>query len=53
MAKVVRTYHDSEKTKLKEEYYEIDGKKEGEYKLYWDNCQLWAICNYVDDIKQS
>ena len=29
MAKVVRTYHDKEKTKLKEEYYEINGKKEG------------------------
>jgi hypothetical protein len=29
MAKVIRTYHDDEKTKLREEYYEVDGKKEG------------------------
>ena len=29
MAKVVRTYYDLDKTKLKEEYYEVDGKKEG------------------------
>jgi hypothetical protein len=29
MAKVVRTYHDEEQTKLNEEYYEVNGKKEG------------------------
>ena len=29
MAKVVRTYHDEEQTKLQQEYYEINGKKEG------------------------
>jgi len=51
MAKVVRTYHDFKKIKLKEEYYEINGKKEGEYKKYHENgCgQLYIICNYIDD----
>jgi len=29
MAKLVRIYHDDEKTKLREEYYEVNGKKEG------------------------
>ena len=49
MAKVVRTYHDDEKTKLREEYYEINGKKEGLYKKYYYNGQLEVICNYTDD----
>jgi hypothetical protein len=48
MAKVVRTYHDVEKTIFKEEYYEIDGKKEGDYKLYDENGQLIGICNYIN-----
>ena len=29
MAKVVRTYYDEEQTKLAQEYYQVDGKKEG------------------------
>jgi antitoxin component YwqK of YwqJK toxin-antitoxin module len=33
MAKVVRTYYNNDV--LKEEYYEIDGKKEGVYKEYY------------------
>jgi antitoxin component YwqK of YwqJK toxin-antitoxin module len=37
MAKVVRTYYDENNTKLKEEYYEVDGKKEGVYKSYHEN----------------
>ena len=48
MAKVVRRYYDKEKTKLYEEYYEVNGKKEGEYKQYWDNERLYNICNYID-----
>jgi antitoxin component YwqK of YwqJK toxin-antitoxin module len=41
MARVVRTYYDDEKTKLREEYYEVDGKIEGEYKQYYQNgCEL-------------
>jgi len=49
MAKVVRTYYDNEQTKLKEEYYEINGKKEGIYKEYYNNGQLNVVCNYIDD----
>ncbi len=49
MAKVVRTFYDKEQTKLDEEYYEINGNKEGEYKQYWDNGQLCIIFNYIDD----
>ena len=49
MAKVVRTYYDHEQTKLKEEYYEINGKKEGIYKEYYNNGQLNVVCNYIDD----
>jgi antitoxin component YwqK of YwqJK toxin-antitoxin module len=48
MAKVVRTYYDLEQTKLKEEYFEVNGKKEGMYKSYYFNGQLWIICNYID-----
>jgi hypothetical protein len=29
MAKVIRTYYNLKKTKLYEEYYNVDGKKEG------------------------
>ena len=45
MARVVRTYYDDEKTKLREEYYEVDGKKEGEYKSYYemDNYMKYVI----------
>ena len=32
--KVVRTYHDINNEKLKEECFEINNKKEGEYKQY-------------------
>ena len=38
--KVVRTYHDINNEKLKEEYFEINNKKEGEYKEYHDNGQF-------------
>ena len=49
MAKVVRTYYDKEQTKLDEEYYEINGKKEGEYKEYYMNGNLKVICNYINN----
>ena len=44
---VVRTYHDKKKTKLKEEYFKIDGKKEGEYKSYYINGELKQKCIYI------
>ena len=47
MAKNI-SYHHKEQIKLREEYYEIDGKKEGVYKSYYDNGQLKEICNYID-----
>jgi len=46
MAQVTRTYHDN--GQLKKEYFENDGKKEGEYKQYYVNGQLYRICNYVN-----
>jgi antitoxin component YwqK of YwqJK toxin-antitoxin module len=39
MAKNI-SYHHKEQIKLREEYYEIDGKKEGVYKSYYDNGQF-------------
>jgi antitoxin component YwqK of YwqJK toxin-antitoxin module len=58
MAKVVRTYYDDDnddnddnedKTELKEEYFEIDGKKEGIYKKYIHKNKLNCVCNYVNN----
>jgi len=40
MTGVIRTYYDKEQTKLKEEYYQVNGKKEGEYKSYYENGNL-------------
>jgi antitoxin component YwqK of YwqJK toxin-antitoxin module len=45
---VIRTYYDNEKTKLHEEYFEVNGKKEGIYKQYWKNGNLKEICNYIN-----
>jgi antitoxin component YwqK of YwqJK toxin-antitoxin module len=53
MAKVVRTYHDDEQTKVREEYFEINGKKEGIYKSYHENGKLEEICNYIDGKKEG
>ena len=46
---VVRTYYDKEQTKLKEEYFLVNGKKEGIKKLYYDNGKLSSIGSYVDN----
>ena len=45
---VIRTYHDEEKTQLKEEYFISDNKKEGIYKSYHNNGQLNVEVNYID-----
>jgi len=50
---VIRTYHDEEKTKLKEEYFICDNKKEGIYKSYHDNGQLKEEVNYIDGKKNG
>ena len=46
---VIRTYHDQDETKLKEEYFVHNNKKEGIYKLYYENGDLWKEVNYIDD----
>ena len=35
-------------TQLNEEYCLINNKKEGLYKSYYENEQLYEICNYVN-----
>ena len=45
---VKRTFYDVEQTRLKEEWFEIDGKKNGPYKGYWDNGQLYEEVNYIN-----
>ena len=50
MAQFIRTYYDKDNTKLNEEYYEVDGKKQGQYKSYDRDGRLEEICNYIDDI---
>ena len=44
---VVITYHDDAKTILKEEYFTNAGKKEGIYKSFWENGQLFKEVNYI------
>ena len=46
---VVRTYYDLEQTKLKEEYFQVNGKIEGIKKLYYDNGKLSSIVNYINN----
>jgi antitoxin component YwqK of YwqJK toxin-antitoxin module len=48
---VIKTYHDEEKTKVKEEYFTMNGKKEGIYKSYHHNGQLYSEVNYIDGKK--
>jgi antitoxin component YwqK of YwqJK toxin-antitoxin module len=50
---VIRTYHDNLKVMLYEEYFINAGKKEGIYKLYWENGQLGKEINYIDGLKQG
>ena len=50
---VVRTYFDTKKTKLGEEYFQLNGKKNGIYKSYYDNGILGSEVNYIDDKKNG
>ena len=43
---LVKNYYGD--NQLKEEYFEVDGKKEGPYKFYHENGELWMIGNYVN-----
>ena len=41
-------------TNICREYFINNGKKEGEYKIYWPkNGQLYKICNYVNGKKNG
>jgi antitoxin component YwqK of YwqJK toxin-antitoxin module len=53
IAELVRTYYDKEHTKLKEEYFVRYGMKNGEYKKYDEDGQLWDICMYKDGMKNG
>ena len=50
---LVKTYYDDNQQKLKEEYFEVDGVKEGNYKSYHENGQLWLICNYANGLRHG
>ena len=50
---VVRTYHDQEQTKLKTEYFQLNGKRNGIYKSYRNNGQLKEEVNYIDGKKHG
>ena len=49
MAEVKRTYYES--GALKSECFEINGKKNGEYKYYFANGELIHKCYYDNGIK--
>jgi antitoxin component YwqK of YwqJK toxin-antitoxin module len=48
---VQREYYQS--GALKSEIFVNAGKKEGEYKAYHSNGQLYNICNYINDKKEG
>ena len=48
---VDRTYFDPEKTQLKSEVFIHNGKREGVYKSYYSNGQLYSEVNYIDGKK--
>jgi len=50
---VIRTYHDHEETHIRQEYFILNNKKEGIYKSYHYNGQLWKEVNYIDDKKNG
>ncbi len=50
MGEVKREYYDG---KLWVEWFEINGKKEGEEKSYYSNGQFRHIRNYVNDVEEG
>jgi antitoxin component YwqK of YwqJK toxin-antitoxin module len=49
MAEVKRTYYMN--GELESEVFEINGKRNGEYKSYHENGELHVICSYENGIK--
>jgi antitoxin component YwqK of YwqJK toxin-antitoxin module len=50
---LIRTFHDEEKTKLKEEYFIHINKKEGIYREYYNNGQINVEVNYIGGGKEG
>jgi antitoxin component YwqK of YwqJK toxin-antitoxin module len=50
---IFRTYYDIEQTKLYQEYFILNGNKEGEYKAYNTDGQLWIYCTYINGILEG
>jgi antitoxin component YwqK of YwqJK toxin-antitoxin module len=50
---VIRNYYPGDNGNLFEEYFQLNGKKEGEYKSYYDNGRLYIICNYINGLKEG
>ncbi len=51
MAEVVRTYYES--GELCQEYFEVDGKKEGEYKSYYQSGNIKEIVPYINGLQHG
>jgi antitoxin component YwqK of YwqJK toxin-antitoxin module len=50
---IVKTYYDIEKTQIYQEYYQLNGSKEGEYKVYDTHGQVWILCTYINNILEG
>ncbi len=50
---LIQTFHDEEKTKLKEEYFRHNNKKEGIYRSYDEYGQLCEEVNYINGKKNG
>ncbi len=50
---IIRTYYDTIQSKVKEEYFQLNGKKEGEYKMYHQNGNLLKHCNYINGLSEG
>ena len=50
---LVIIYYDQENTQLKEKYFQINGKKDGEYIMNFENGNPYEISNYVDGVRNG
>ena len=53
MTQAVKTYYDNSEYQLRSEGFELNGKKNGESKSYWENGQLSVIQFYIDGKKNG